>query len=162
MKDHLSDERLSEDLKAIYKKTKLYNYHRIFRKINTNEEDSLTALEIMCLDLLQGMDSPTQTEFARYINVSKPNATYKLNALESKGYIKKVPSQSDGRIFHIEVTEKTRELLSTGERYIDLIARRLRRKFSPEDLEVYEKIMATIANEFMVEMDRYLLDVSKA
>ncbi len=156
MKELKNSESISKDLKAIYKKTKLYNYHRIFRKIHDHEEDSLTALEVLCLDLIQGMDSPTQTEFANYINISKPNATYRVNTLEEKGYLRKVQSEKDGRVFYLEVTDKTKELLGTGERYIDLITRRLMRKFSDEELAVYEKIMSTISEEFMVEMDRYL------
>lgn len=84
-------EKIAKELKTIYTKSKLYNYHRVFRKINDGEDDSLTALEVLCLDLLQGLDSPTQSEFADYINVSKPNATYKINTLEKKGYVKKSP-----------------------------------------------------------------------
>ncbi len=151
-----SSENISSDLKTIYKKVKLYNYHRIFRKIHDRENDSLTPLEILCLDLLQGMNSPTQTEFANFIGVSKPNATYKINVLEKKGYIKKVQSEEDGRIYHIEVTDKTKSLLRTGERYIDIIYKRMKRKFSSEELEIYDKINASIADEFMIELDRYL------
>lgn len=157
MKSQENTKSISRDLKTIYKKTKLYNYHRIFRKIhNDDDEDSLTALDVLCLDLLQGLGSPSLTEFARYINISKPNATYRINTLEEKGFVKKIQSEEDGRIYFLEVTEKTKELLGTGERYIDLITRRLVRKFSKEELAIYDKIMATIADEFMIEMDRYL------
>ncbi len=157
MKSQENTKSISRDLKTIYKKTKLYNYHRIFRKIhNDDDEDSLTALDVLCLDLLQGLGSPSLTEFARYINISKPNATYRINTLEEKGFVKKIQSEEDGRIYFLEVTEKTKELLGTGERYIDLITRRLIRKFSKEELAIYDKIMATIADEFMIEMDRYL------
>lgn len=148
---------ISDDLKQIYKKSKLYNYHRIFRKMNNKEQDSLTALEVLSLDLLQGMKRPTQTEFAKYIRVSKPNATYRINSLEEKGYIKKVQSQKDGRIYYLEVTPKTKELLGTGERYIDIISRRLKKNFNQDELAIFEKMMKSIANDFMVEMDRYLL-----
>ncbi|NLZ72013.1 MAG: MarR family transcriptional regulator [Clostridiaceae bacterium] len=156
MKNNSSTKKIAHDLKEIYAKSKLYTYHRIFRKMNNGEDDSLTALEVLCLDLLQGMGSPTQTEFADYINVSKPNATYKLNTLEKKGYIVKIPSDEDRRIFHIQVTDKTRNLLNTGNRYIDVITRRMQRNFSDQELEIYEKIMSKIADEYMVEMDRYL------
>lgn len=156
MEESKNSELISKDLKAIYKKTKLYNYHRIFRKIHERGDDSLTALEVLCLDLIQGMESPTQTEFAKYINISKPNATYRVNTLEEKGYLRKIQSEEDGRIFYLELTDKAKELLGTGERYIDLITRRLMRQFSAEELAVYEKIMSTISEKFMIEMDRYL------
>lgn len=156
MKNDPITRNISEDLKQIYKKSKLYNYHRIFRKMDNQEEDSLTALEVLSLDLLQGMDKPTQTEFAKYIRVSKPNATYRINSLAAKGYIKKVQSEIDGRIFYLQVTDKTKELLGTGERYIDIISRRLKRNFSQEELKTFEKMMNSVANDFMIEMDRYL------
>ena len=45
---------IAQDLYEIYRKVKLYTFHRIFRKITTKEEDSLTALEVLSLDLIQG------------------------------------------------------------------------------------------------------------
>ncbi len=108
MKSIKKRENISLNLDEIYRKAKLYTYHRIFRKITTKDEDSLTALEVLSLDLIQGMNQPTQTEFARYINVSMPNATYKINSLEKKGYLTKIQSEEDGRIFYLQVTKKTK------------------------------------------------------
>jgi len=60
MKSIKKRENISLNLDEIYRKAKLYTYHRIFRKITTKDEDSLTALEVLSLDLIQGMNQPTQ------------------------------------------------------------------------------------------------------
>ncbi|NLJ71174.1 MAG: MarR family transcriptional regulator [Clostridiaceae bacterium] len=147
---------IAQDIYEIYRKVKLYTFHRIFRKITTKEEDSLTALEVLSLDLIQGMEDPTQTEFARYINVSMPNATYKLNSLEKKGYLTKEQSAEDGRIYYLRVTEKTKELLGTSERYSDILCKRLQREFKPEELKVFEKVIHAVSKDLMSELDRYV------
>lgn len=156
MKSIKKRENISLNLDEIYRKAKLYTYHRIFRKITTKDEDSLTALEVLSLDLIQGMNQPTQTEFARYINVSMPNATYKINSLEKKGYLTKIQSEEDGRIFYLQVTEKTKELLGTSERYTNILYRRLKREFSADELEVFERVINKVSGQFMREVDRYL------
>ena len=156
MKSIKKRENISLNLDEIYRKAKLYTYHRIFRKIATKDEDSLTALEVLSLDLIQGMNQPTQTEFARYINVSMPNATYKINSLEKKGYLTKIQSEEDGRIFYLQVTEKTKELLGTSERYTNILYRRLKREFSTDELEVFERVINKVSSQFMREVDRYL------
>jgi len=63
----------------------------------------------------------------------------RLTALEKKGYLTKIQSEEDGRIFYLQVTEKTKELLGTSERYTNILYRRLKREFSTDELEVLRK-----------------------
>ena len=94
---------LENSLHDIYIKLKLYYYRRIFRRISDNEAGSLTALEVFCAEAIYGLGQPTLTEFANFINVSQPNAAYKVANLEKKAYVKKTKSSEDGRIVHLSV-----------------------------------------------------------
>lgn len=148
---------LEDNLHDIYVKLKLYYYHRIFRKIPVNEEDSLTALEAFCAEAIYGLGNPTVTEFAHFINASQPNAAYKIANLEKKGYIKKSRSLEDGRIIRLSVTEKFLQIYGTSERYVSILAKRMAKHFSPEEIEKFSDMMKLISDEMMTEVNKYLL-----
>ncbi|MDD4323657.1 MAG: MarR family transcriptional regulator [Eubacteriales bacterium] len=147
---------LEDNLHDIYLKLKLYYYRRIFRKISDSEADSLTALEAFCAEAIYGLGHPTLTEFANFINVSQPNAAYKVANLEKKGYVKKTKSSEDGRIVHLSVTDKFLQIYGTSERYVSILTKRLKRKYSEEEIEKFSEIMADISDNMMTEVNRYL------
>ncbi|HHX30891.1 MAG TPA: MarR family transcriptional regulator [Clostridiaceae bacterium] len=147
---------LEDDLHNIYLKLKLYYYRRIFRKIAENEKDTLTALEAFCAEAIYGLGHPTLTEFANFINVSQPNAAYKVANLERKGYVKKTKSNEDGRIVRISITDKFLQLYGTSERYVSILAKRLERKYSKEELDQFSAIMRSISEDMMTEVNKYL------
>ena len=64
----------------------------------------LTSSEVFSLYMIELMDAPTIKDFAAYIGISQPNATYKINALVEKGYVEKLPSATDRREYHIYTT----------------------------------------------------------
>lgn len=147
---------LEDNLHDIYLKLKLYYYRRIFRKISDSKADSLTALEAFCAEAIYGLGYPTLTEFANFINVSQPNAAYKVSNLEKKGYVKKTKSSEDGRIVHLSVTDKFLQIYGTSERYVSILTKRLMRKYPEEDIEKFSEIMQDISDNMMTEVNRYL------
>ncbi|NLW53756.1 MAG: MarR family transcriptional regulator [Clostridiaceae bacterium] len=147
---------LEDNLHDIYLKLKLYYYRRIFRKISDSESDSLTALEAFCAEAIYGLGQPTLTEFANFINVSQPNAAYKVANLEKKGYVKKTKSSEDGRIVHLSVTDKFLQIYGTSERYVSILAKRLKRKYSDEEIGKFSEIMQDISDNMMTEVNKYL------
>ena len=140
---------LEDNLHDIYLKLKLYYYRRIFRKISNSEEDSLTALEAFCAEAIYGLGSPTLSEFANFINVSQPN-------LEKKGYVNKIKSSEDGRIVHLTITDKFMQIYGTSERYVSILTKRLKKKYSAEDVEKFSEIMRDISDNMMTEVNKYL------
>lgn len=148
---------LQDDIHSIYLKLKLYYYRRIFRKMDTHEEDSLTALETFCAEAIYGLGLPTLTEFADFINVSQPNAAYKIANLEKKGFIRKIRSDEDGRVVLLQVTEKFHDLYGTSQRYSSILAKRIERRFSEEEVETFRRVMHTLSEELMKEVNQYLV-----
>lgn len=147
---------LADDLHNVYLKLKLYYYLRIFRKMTGVEEDALTALEVFCAEAIYGLGQPTLTEFAHFINVSQPNAAYKVANLEKKGYVEKVRSREDGRIVRLRITDKFLQLYGTSERYVAILARRMERQYSKEDIEHFSSMMRSLSDNMMVELNKYL------
>ena len=90
-------------LSEVYSKLRILYYRDVFRRIQ-NRELSLTTTEAYCIEIIGALGKPTINEFASFIGISSPNATYKVNSLIKKGYLKKQQSGTDKREFILEVT----------------------------------------------------------
>ena len=96
---------IEEAFIQVYTKFKLHFYKSLFEKIQ-QRETSLTTVETYCIEIIHAMGNPTIGEFASFIQISSPNAAYKVNSLIKKGYLTKVQSEDDKREYHLEVTDK--------------------------------------------------------
>ena len=87
---------LHESILKLYRRLRLDGYRKLFGAVQ-EREGSLSAMEAFSADLINLLGEPTLKEFAEYSGISQPNATYKVNALASKGYVEKVVSAPDRR-----------------------------------------------------------------
>ena len=118
-------------LSALYSKFRVHYYRDVFRG-SIPESLSLTTTEVYCVEIIHNLGTPTIQEFANYIGISSPNATYKVNSLIKKGYVKKVQSDKDKREFYLDVTEKYYRYYNINEKYLDIVENRLKDNLSPE------------------------------
>ncbi len=96
---------MSDAFEELYRYMRLAHYKRLFSAIH-EKSGSLTATEAASVEVIYLLDRPTVNEFARFLNISQPNATYKINALVEKGYIIKLPCKEDRRECRLAVTQK--------------------------------------------------------
>lgn len=89
------------------------------------------------------MNEPTMKEFADYIDISPPNATYKVKSLVEKGYLKKIPTE-DGREFRLRVTDQFRRYYSDDASYGKFILSKMQERLSPEEIGEVSKIIALL------------------
>lgn len=89
----------------IYKKLKLMFYKSMFKRLKEKDE-VLSSSEYLCLECIYLMDKPTISEFAEFLDISSPNATYKVKVLIQKGFVCKEKSQKDGREYLLVPTQK--------------------------------------------------------
>lgn len=66
------------------------------------------------------MGKPTINEFASFVQISPPNAAYKVNSLIKKGYLKKVQSENDRREYFLVVTQKYKDYYNISYSYCPL------------------------------------------
>lgn len=142
----------NKEFVKVYMKFKLKFYKSLFEKIQSRET-SLTTVETFCIETIYAMDNPTVSEFASFINISSPNAAYKINSLIKKGYLRKVQSEDDKREFHLEVTEKYLSYYNLSTSYIDEVTERIKSRFSEEEIETVEKVLRVMSEELMPELD---------
>ncbi len=89
----------------LYENYKLQFYQRLFNEINESEE-FLSAFDFYCLETIYLLKNPTISKFSSFINISYPNAAYKIKKLVKKGFIIKKVSDSDKRVSYLQVSDK--------------------------------------------------------
>ncbi|MBR3042188.1 MAG: MarR family transcriptional regulator [Eubacterium sp.] len=145
-------ERLERNpLSALYSKFRVHYYRDVFKRINSREL-SLTTTEVYCVEIIHNLGKPTIQEFANFIGISSPNATYKVNSLIKKGYVQKVQSDKDKREFYLDVTERYYRYYNINEKYLDIVENRLKANLSPEEFEMFNNTLKKIYNEMMPEV----------
>ena len=145
-------ERLERNpLSALYSKFRVHYYRDVFKRINSREL-SLTTTEVYCVEIIHNLGKPTIQEFANFIGISSPNATYKVNSLIKKGYVQKVQSDKDKREFYLDVTERYYRYYNINEKYLDIVENRLKNNLSAEEFEMFNNTLKKIYNEMMPEV----------
>lgn len=143
---------LEESFSEVYKKFKIRYYQNVFAQA-PDRELSLTTLEAFCAEIIGALDNPTINEFANFINVSAPNATYRVNSLIQKGYIEKVQSETDKREYHLRVTDKYYKYYNISQNYVDTVIERVKENCSKEDVEAFERVLCRMKDELMPEVN---------
>ena len=96
---------LSHDFETLYLKFRANFYKRIVARMGTRK-GSLSATELFCVEVILLLGNPTISEFASYLNISLPNANYKINSLIEKDYVQKINSADDKREYRLASTSK--------------------------------------------------------
>lgn len=143
---------LEESFSEVYKKFKIRYYQNVFAQA-PDRELSLTTIEAFCAEIIGALDNPTINEFASFINVSAPNATYRVNSLIQKGYIEKVQSETDKREYHLRVTDKYYKYYNISKSYVDTVLERVKTTCSKEDVEAFDRVLSKMNEELMPEVD---------
>lgn len=139
---------LEKTFREIYLKFKLHFYKNIFRTVN-KPDNRLSATEAFSVEAIYAMKRPTIREFADFVNISQPNATYKINSLVRKGYINKVNSASDKREYHLEVTQKFLDYYRVNDGYIHEVMEKVQERFSSEEVKQLEQVLRIVSDELM-------------
>lgn len=149
------DKSLEVAFYEVYTKFKLNFYRNIFTNFE-NREASLTVIENFCAEAIYALNEPTINELADFINISQPNAAYKVANLVRKGYIKKVQSKEDKREYKLLVTDKFKKYYRINYDYVIEIGERMKHAFTDDELVCFKKILNTISNDLMTEVNRDL------
>lgn len=142
---------LDQTFNSVYTKFKLHFYKAVFSRFQ-DREASLTTVESFCMEIIMALGRPTINEFARFVQISPPNAAYKVNSLVQKGYVRKVQSPEDKREYFLEVTQKYIDYYNISYSYLNTVMDRIKRRFPEEDVERLEDMLHVISSELMPEI----------
>ncbi|MEA4869958.1 MAG: MarR family transcriptional regulator [Christensenella sp.] len=96
---------ITEAVSELYRNLRLSHYRNLFGQLR-EKAGSLSATEAFSAEVIYLLDRPTIGEFADFIGISQPNASYKVNSLVTKGYLERVSNDDDHREAHLHVTKK--------------------------------------------------------
>lgn len=110
----------------------------MFKRIKDKDE-GLSSSEYFCLECIYLMDKPSISQFAEFMDISSPNATYKVKTLMKKGFIQKEKSQKDGREYRLVPTQKFFELYESKDEDVNL--KTIKKNLNKDDVKKFDKIL---------------------
>lgn len=142
---------LEKAFNDVYTKFKLHFYQKVFQRFETREA-SLTTVESFCMEGIMAMGEPTIAEFSSMMQISTPNAAYKINSLVRKGYVEKIQSETDRREYHLRPTQKYIDYYSISYAYLHTVIERVEQRFPAEDVRKLGEMLTIISDELMPEI----------
>lgn len=134
---------LEREFEKLYFKFRNNYCKNLFSGVD-EDKDSLTPTESYCVEAIFLLKRPTVREFANYVKISQPNATYRIGNLISKGYVRKVLSEDDRREYFLEVTDKFAKYYGVNASFNAELMNGIHEKFSPEEIALLEKMIKKI------------------
>lgn len=136
---------IEENFEEIYKKFRIELYRHIFAVLGSRE-GSLSASDYFTVETVYLLGTPTISEFARTLQISQPNATYRIKSLIEKGYLEKLGTKKKSA-FRLTVTDKFRKYYHDDMGYGRFIFHLLQSKLDEDELksvdELFEKFIRT-------------------
>ena len=142
---------LDESFNRGYTKFKLHFYRAVFSRFQTREA-SLTTVETFCMEIIMALEEPTINEFASFVNISSPNAAYKVNSLIQKGYVEKIRSNQDRREYHLRPTQKYMDYYNISTGYLHTVMERINKRFTAEEARQLDRFLQIVGSELMPEV----------
>lgn len=131
---------LMDEALSLYQKLRLMHYRSLFGRIR-EKAGSLSATEAYSLDVIYILDKPTIKQFSDFLGISQPNATYKINSLISKGYIKKVLSEDDRREYHLYIADKFYTYYDYKNSFLADAVKKLESTHNSEEIKLFENML---------------------
>ena len=133
---------LSKEFQAVYDIFK----RNFYASMCANSKE-LTMQEAFSLDIIHMLGNPTILEYANYMGISQPNATYKINQMIDKGYLIKEVYEKDKRAYKLQVTKKFLSLYRDNDRYIKKVLKEVENTFSKEEVQLLEKMLKDVKEQ---------------
>ena len=108
----------------------------------------LTMTQAGMLFLLKQKDMRTMSELGGIFDIDNSAVTRLVDRLEKNGIVERHPAPGDRRAFLIHMTPKGLESLEKAKKVIMGVNEELRRGFTPEEVEVYKKVLKSILERF--------------
>ena len=107
------------------------------------------------MEVIYAMKNPTVNEFASFIQISSPNAAYKVNSLVRKGYLKKIQSTRDKREYFLQVTQKYLDYYNISMSYVDRTLAKVRASMTEQEWHDFDHVLGIIAREQMKDVPQF-------
>lgn len=133
-------------------KETITNFSDLIEKIleetfDQSDFSDLTASQFQYLKDLVKMKSPTLTELAREVGLTKPTVTVLIDKLTEKGYVKRVHSDEDKRVTHLYIDKKGTKINALREVAHDRIAEKIRSGLNESETAILTQLLRKIVKQ---------------
>lgn len=112
------------------------------------ELPEMTFKQFVYLDAIIKMNNPTYGDLAKKFRVTKPAVTATVNKLINLGYLERVQSNEDRRVFHIIISSKGNRMLALEDSVATDYTKHIEQCLTIHEAEQYiaiaEKILAAV------------------
>ena len=105
----------------------------------------LSVRQMIYMDAITQLERPTFSELAEKLAITKPSVTAIVKKLNEMGYVQKVQSSEDLRVYHIVLTTKGEIFNEMHDKTHQLLASRLTQNLKGAEIEQ----LATLLNKIM-------------
>ncbi|MEX6493203.1 MarR family transcriptional regulator [Fusobacterium animalis] len=149
--------KLNGIMEAMYDFVLAYsNYYSIRRDYGTGEK--FTMIEIHILTEICDNSGITVTELAEKWCRTSSAISQTVKKLIKWGFVNRISNENNGKIFHLSITEKGKELALIHKRYdnLDIVKtkKKLLKKFTIEELIAFDKICKEYTNILRYKKDK--------
>lgn len=141
---------LEQQILRLYRMLRLLAYRKMFGTIH-EKKGSLSATEAFSADVIHLLGTPTMSQFAAYLGVSQPNATYKVSSLVAKGYVQKTVPEEDRREVRLQTCGKFNNYFEEQSERLTRAIESLTDTYSSGQLSLVAEVLDTLVGRVDIE-----------
>ncbi|TGB03481.1 MarR family winged helix-turn-helix transcriptional regulator [Halobacillus salinus] len=109
---------------------------------------NLSVNQIQYIETIGRLGSPTVSEVATQLNISKASATAAINKLVTLGYAEKNQSSHDKRIYHVTLTEPSEGFIQLENQALKQYVTFISQSLSNEEKQQFEATLEKLVQGF--------------
>lgn len=127
----------------------IYDVGQSYRDANlASDLPNLTLKQYYYLDVINRMNNPTYSEISEKFKVTKPAVTAIVNRLITLGYLTRLQSGKDRRVYYVVVSDKGKKLIEINNQSAYAYARYVENCLNKDELEKYAEILGKIVANY--------------
>jgi DNA-binding MarR family transcriptional regulator len=104
----------------------------------------LSMRQVLYMEIIAKLERPTFSELAEKLGITKPSVTTLVRKLIRMGYVKKVQSDQDRRVYHIVLDEKGQQFTEMHANIHRLLAARLTENLNEVETQQLNEILLKV------------------
>ncbi len=133
---------MEKEFEHTYRLFRLEFFKNMYLHLKNNKEANASSL--LDAEIIYILNQPTISEFARFVNISLPNATYRIKKLIKLNFIEKIPETSDHREYNLKITNNFLKIYAKNGGYGDFILNKFKNKLENEEYQLVLKAIEII------------------
>lgn len=106
---------------------------------------NISHTTILYLNIIAFKEKCTVSMIAKLLNITKSAVTIKVNELVKKGYVKKIQSKQDKRIFYLKISDEVKDIFDKYDSIFFTIQDKMKENFSVEQIKNFYEIIEFIS-----------------